>query len=44
MTSAFYLDKKDEVDAYAEALDRMCAQATPTATTASILSDTGKDM
>jgi len=37
LTSAFYLDKPDEVASYAEALDRLCAHAAPAAKTASIL-------
>lgn len=29
LTSAFYLDKPTDVAAYTEALDRLCAQASP---------------
>lgn len=37
LTSAFYLDKPDDVSTYSEALDRLCAQAAPADQTASIL-------
>ncbi len=40
MTSAVYLDKPGEVDAYRDALDRICAQAAPAGTTTAILTDT----
>ena len=44
MTSAFYLDKPQEVAAYVHALDRICAQAAPAAHTVTILSDTRKEI
>jgi DNA-binding XRE family transcriptional regulator len=37
LTSAFYFDKPADVAAYAEALDRLCAQASPAGKTAGIL-------
>jgi hypothetical protein len=37
LTSAFYLDKPADVAAYTEALDRLCAQASPADKTATIL-------
>jgi hypothetical protein len=37
LTSAFYLDKPAELATYTEALDRLCAQASPADKTASIL-------
>ena len=43
MTSAFYLDKPQDVTAYAEALDRLRAQAARTSATAKILRDTRKE-
>ena len=43
MTTAFYLDKPREVAAYAQALDRLCAQAAPATQTARILRDTRKE-
>jgi hypothetical protein len=39
MTGAVYLDKQSEVDAYLDALGRICTQAAPAETTASILHD-----
>jgi hypothetical protein len=43
MTTAFYLDKPPDVAAYAQALDRLCAQAAPATQTAKILRDTRKE-
>jgi DNA-binding XRE family transcriptional regulator len=43
LTSAFYLDKAADVAAYTEALDRLCAQASPADKTASILRRIRKD-
>jgi Domain of unknown function (DUF5753) len=44
MTSAYYLDKPDEVDEYAKALDRICAQAAPPGQTAHILTTIRKEI
>jgi Domain of unknown function (DUF5753)/Helix-turn-helix domain len=43
MTSAFYLDKPPDVASYAQALDRLCAQAAPAAKTMKILRDSRKE-
>jgi len=43
LTSAFYLDKPADVAAYTEALDRLCAQASPADKTATILRRIRKD-
>jgi DNA-binding XRE family transcriptional regulator len=43
LTSAFYLDKPAEVAAYTEALDRLCARASPADKTTSILRQIRKD-
>jgi DNA-binding XRE family transcriptional regulator len=43
LTSAFYLDKPADVAHYTEALDRLCAQASPADKTASILRRIRKD-
>jgi DNA-binding XRE family transcriptional regulator len=43
LTSAFYLDKPADVADYTEALDRLCAQASPADKTASILRQIAKD-
>lgn len=43
LTSSFYLDKPADVAAYAEALDRLCAQASPADQSASILRRIRKD-
>ncbi|HLL67070.1 MAG TPA: helix-turn-helix transcriptional regulator [Micromonosporaceae bacterium] len=37
LTSALYLDKRDDVDHYAIAMDRLCIEAEPPANTATIL-------
>ena len=44
MTSAFYLDKPEETAIYAQALDRISAQATPAADTAKALRQIRKEM
>jgi transcriptional regulator with XRE-family HTH domain len=43
MTSAFYLDKPEDVTSYQEAMDRISAQAAPAGQTRKILRDTRKD-
>jgi Domain of unknown function (DUF5753) len=43
LTTAFYLDKPAEVGAYAEALDRLCALASPADATPGILRKIRKD-
>jgi transcriptional regulator with XRE-family HTH domain len=43
LTSAFYLDKPTDVAAYTEALDRLCAQASPADKSAGILRQIRKD-
>jgi Domain of unknown function (DUF5753)/Helix-turn-helix domain len=43
MTSAFYLDKPEDVAAYAEALDRLCALAASAGQSAKILRDARKE-
>jgi DNA-binding XRE family transcriptional regulator len=43
LTSAFYLDKPTDVATYTEALDRLCAQASPADKTAGILRRIRKD-
>jgi transcriptional regulator with XRE-family HTH domain len=43
MTGAFYLDKPPDVTAYAQALDRLAAQAAPATHTIKILRDTRKE-
>ena len=43
MTSAFYLDKPDDVTSYQQAMDRISAQAAPAAQTRQILHDAYKD-
>jgi transcriptional regulator with XRE-family HTH domain len=43
MTSAFYIDKPDETALYAQALDRVSAQATPAADTAKTLRHISKE-
>jgi hypothetical protein len=43
LTSAFYLDKPTDTAAYAEALDRLCAQASPASKTPSILRSIRKE-
>lgn len=43
MTSAFYLDKPHDAAAYTQALDRLCAQASPADKAAKIFRDTRKE-
>jgi hypothetical protein len=43
LTSAFYLDKPSDVATYAEALDRLCAHASPADKTTGILRGVRKD-
>jgi transcriptional regulator with XRE-family HTH domain len=43
MTSAFYLDKPDDVNSYQQAMDRISAQAAPAGQTRKILRDVRKD-
>jgi hypothetical protein len=43
MTSAFYLDKLDDVTSYQQAMDRISAQAAPAGQTRKILRDVRKD-
>jgi hypothetical protein len=38
LVGAVYFDERDDVSAYLEALDRMCAQAAPALSTEAILS------
>ena len=44
MTSAFYLDKPEDVAAYTEAMDRICAQAVSPEETVGILRDALKEI
>ncbi|WP_432988411.1 helix-turn-helix domain-containing protein [Dactylosporangium sp. CA-233914] len=44
LTSALYLDKRDDVDLYAEAMERLCVEARPPTDTARILEDIRKDL
>jgi hypothetical protein len=37
LTSALYLDKRDSVDHYMAVMERLCLEATPTASTAKII-------
>ncbi|WP_433615212.1 helix-turn-helix domain-containing protein [Dactylosporangium sp. CA-139114] len=43
LTSALYLDKRDDVDLYAEAMERLCVEARPPMDTSKILEDIRKD-
>jgi DNA-binding XRE family transcriptional regulator len=43
LTSAFYLDKPNDVAIYTEALDRLCAQASPADNTTAVLRRIRKD-
>ncbi|WP_433218232.1 helix-turn-helix domain-containing protein [Dactylosporangium sp. CS-047395] len=43
LTSALYLDKRDDVDLYAEAMERLCVEARPPTETAKILEDIRKE-
>ena len=44
MTSAYYIDKPDETALYAQALDRISAQAAPAKDTAGILRKIRKEI
>ncbi|WP_433058964.1 helix-turn-helix domain-containing protein [Dactylosporangium sp. CS-033363] len=43
LTSALYLDKRDDVDLYAEAMERLCVEARPPTETAKILEEIRKE-
>ncbi|MFI5909286.1 helix-turn-helix domain-containing protein [Dactylosporangium sp. NPDC051541] len=43
LTSALYLDKRDDVDLYAEAMERLCVEARPPTDTAKILEEIRKE-
>jgi hypothetical protein len=43
MTSALYLDKRDDIDFYAAAMERLCIEADPPTHTASILEEMLRD-
>ncbi|GAA0728659.1 helix-turn-helix domain-containing protein [Dactylosporangium roseum] len=44
LTSALYLDKRDDVDLYAEAMERLCVEAHPPTETSKILEEIRKDL
>ncbi|WP_432827339.1 helix-turn-helix domain-containing protein [Dactylosporangium sp. CA-092794] len=44
LTSALYLDKRDDVDLYAEAMERLCVEARPPTDTAKVLEEIRKDL
>jgi hypothetical protein len=44
LTSALYLDKREDVDSYAAAMERLCIEAEPPAETAEILDKTLRDL
>ncbi|MEV8511929.1 helix-turn-helix transcriptional regulator [Dactylosporangium sp. NPDC051484] len=44
LTSALYLDKRDDVDLYAEAMERLCVEARPPTDTSKVLQDIRKDL
>jgi hypothetical protein len=44
LTSALYLDKRDDVDHYAAAMERLCVEAEPPARTVDILTNILKDL
>ncbi|MCO8306158.1 Scr1 family TA system antitoxin-like transcriptional regulator, partial [Streptomyces sp. RKCA744] len=44
LVSGSYFDQRDDVSAFLEALDRMCAQAAPAQTTQAILSRIRKEI
>jgi hypothetical protein len=44
LTSALYLDKRDDVDLYAEAMERLCVEARPPTETAKILEEIRRDL
>jgi len=44
LTSALYLDKRDDVDLYAEAMERLCVEARPPTDTSKVLEEIRKDL
>jgi hypothetical protein len=44
LTSALYLDKRDDVDLYAEAMERLCVEARPPTETSKVLEDIRADL
>ena len=44
LTSALYLDKRDDVDHYAAAMERLCVEAEPPALTVDILDRILRDL
>jgi hypothetical protein len=44
LTSALYLDKRDDVDHYAAAMERLCVEAEPPARTVDVLTNILKDL
>ncbi|GAA4262288.1 helix-turn-helix domain-containing protein [Dactylosporangium darangshiense] len=44
LTSALYLDKRDDVDHYAEAMERLCVEARPPTETSKVLEEFRKDL
>jgi hypothetical protein len=44
LTSALYLDKRDDVDLYAEAMERLCVEARPPTDTSKVLEDIRTDL
>ncbi len=44
LTSALYLDKRDDVDLYAEAMERLCVEARPPTETQKVLEEIRRDL
>jgi hypothetical protein len=44
LTSALYLDKRDDVDLYAEAMERLCVEARPPTDTSKVLEEIRADL
>ncbi|MEV4516376.1 helix-turn-helix transcriptional regulator [Dactylosporangium sp. NPDC049525] len=44
LTSALYLDKRDDVDLYAEAMERLCVEARPPTDTSKVLEEIRRDL
>ncbi|MFF5118106.1 helix-turn-helix domain-containing protein [Dactylosporangium aurantiacum] len=44
LTSALYLDKRDDVDLYAEAMERLCVEARPPTDTQKVLEEIRRDL
>jgi hypothetical protein len=44
LTSALYLDKRDDVDLYAEAMERLCVEARPPTETSKVLEEIRADL